>query len=176
MIGEKKFERLKKDWDEKHRNIVHGFSIDPKSGNGDFAFNSCRDIIRRNDKSNVAHEVLEEVFIFLTKGLRWPNWADHMITTTNHKQTDMTKDPWIMAYCCAIHLGRYDLIEKYPPPTEPVGDKWARWSYFNRIDMIWYNSLLGRHGYWWLLWIRHLIPVAHVYVMYGFMEKAYKQA
>jgi hypothetical protein len=117
------------------------------------------------------------IFECLNDGIRWPDEVDYLITTPTHKQTDITKDPWIMAYCCAVHLNRIDLIRAYPPPTEPTGDKWRKSSYFRKPELAWYNALLGDDKKWkrWS-WLGNFIPVKHTFVMYGFMCQAYEQS
>jgi hypothetical protein len=135
-------------------------------GNGDLAYNTCREIIDRNEKGAFAHMALEEVFRYLEKGWRWPDYMNDIIHSGMHKQTDMTQDPWILAYCCAVHLDRYDLIERYRPNFWLfLPDKWA-----------WRRSLLGKVNFYWLWrritpykWMQHF-----VYVFYGYMELAYK--
>jgi hypothetical protein len=175
-MNQRRFNRLKKEWSENEYDIVDGYYIDPDSGNGDLFYNTTRWITENPTADYLDHLTLDEMFACLTSGKRWPNNMDFLITTTNHKQTDITKDPWIMAYCCAVHLGRYDLIKEYPPPTEPTGYKWRKWSYFRAFEMAWYNALLGDDKKWkrWR-WIGNFIPVKHTFVMYGFMCEAYNQ-
>lgn len=163
MIDFEKWAILKSGWSSNENDWIMGFYYDPKSGNGDFFYNTCRSIIE--DELEDDDYVLEEIFFWLDRGKRWPDWADYLITTKNHKQTDITQDPWIMAYCCAAYLGRYDLIEKYKPGAWVLlPDKWA-----------WRRALLGKPNLYWL-W-RRITPYRFmqwfVYVFYGFMEKAY---
>jgi len=84
----------------------HGyFYLDLSSGNGDLLFNTCRVIIETKDNSDWAYRSLIECIDCLDKRKRWPNYMSPMITTTNHTQKQMSRDPYIMAYCCAVWLG-----------------------------------------------------------------------
>jgi len=133
------------------------------NGNGDLEYNTCREIIDKNDTDPWAHFSLEEVFLYLERGLRWPDYMSHLINAGN--QTRMTQDPWLLAYCCAVHLGRQDLIKKYKPNFFMfLPDKWA-----------WRRALLGKQNLYWFWrrvtphrWMQHF-----VYVFYGYMDQAY---
>lgn len=165
MIDFKEWGRLRNGWSKNEYEWVFGFYFDPNSGNGDFFYNTCRKLIEEGIKDE---ETLEAVFYWLDQGKRWPDWADEMVTTSNHTQTQMTQDPWVLAYCCAVHMGRLDLIEKYRPPFWMfMPDKWA-----------WRRALLGKPNAYWL-W-RRITPYrwmhSWVYVYYGFMERAYLSA
>lgn len=178
MIRTKRFNRLKQPWSDVERVLYWywtvGWSIGP-GGNGDLLYNTARAIIEGDCTDRSAHYSIVEIFKCLSEGKRWPDDMSQYITTTNHKQTDITKDPWIMAYCCAVYLGRKDLIWKYGPPYTKVGDKWKRWSYFNWIERQWYISLCGGNShYWWLRLLPfHIFLPKHTYVLYGFMDQAY---
>jgi hypothetical protein len=164
MINWQKWERLKASWSAVERTKDGLFYMGP-GGNGDLLYNTARKIIETDDKSEWAYSSLEAVFSSLNEGKRWPDSMSDKITTTNHKQTDMTQDPWILAYCCAIHLERTDLIEKYKPGIRifNLPDKWA-----------WRRALLGKPNLWGLY--RRITPhnlmQDFVYVFYGFMERS----
>lgn len=169
MINQKKWERLCAGHTAKPKVKVVVFYISLGDGNGDLEYNTCREIIDRKQKHAWAHMALEEVFVNLERGVRWPNYMIPFIpvaTGEGDRQFDMTQDPWILAYCCAVHLGRYDLIERYKPSFKlfNLPDKWA-----------WRRALLGKPNLWWLwrLITPHSLLQDFVYVFYGYMEKAY---
>ena len=135
-------------------------------GNGDWAYNTCREIIDRNEKGAFAHMALEEMFRCLEMGVRWPDYMNSLITLGVERQHKMTQDPWILAYCCAVHLDRIDLIERYKPSRGIFSfpDKWA----FRR-------ALLGQRNayrFWRFITQDWLMP-DFVYVFYGYMDLAY---
>jgi len=167
MIRKEKFDRLRAGHTAKLKERVLLFYISLGDGNGDLLYNTCREIIDKLERDVWAHASLEEIFIYLELGMRWP---DHMIPDipahSGGRQFDMTQDPWILAYCCAVHLERYDLIEKYKPSIRifNLPDKWA-----------WRRALLGKPNMYWLWrritphrWMQHF-----VYVFYGYMDQAY---
>lgn len=164
MINWEKWESFRAAWSAVERYKDGLFYMGP-GGNGDLLYNTARKILETDDKSEWAYDSLEAVFNSLDKGKRWPDDMSEKITTTNHKQTDMTQDPWIMAYCCAVHLDRYDMIKMYKPgiKTFNLPDKWA-----------WRRALLGKSNMYWLY--RRITPYGllqdFVYVFYGFMERA----
>jgi hypothetical protein len=178
----KRWNRLKQPWSEEEREWLNGWCMGP-GGNGDLLYNTARKIIEENYEDRMDEIILADVFRCLSEGKRWPNDMNELITTTNHKQTDLTKDPWIMAYCCAVHLDRFDLIREYPPPTKPVktvSKKWRKWSYFLSWEYAWYKELIGQSRAYSRFW-RHIIPifgyfVNHTYVLIGFMNQAYEQS
>jgi hypothetical protein len=183
----KRWNRLKQPWSDVQRIWIDGWSIDLKSGNGDLLYNTVRAIIERKEfdmwdsRWAIPHLIISEIFLTLDTGKRWPNHMSEYITANKHKQTDPTKDPWIMAYCCAVHLNRYDLIEKYPPPTKPVktvSKKWRKWSYFNWYEFAWYDALRGYDNAYRLFRLLpfHIFLPKHTYVLIGFMQKAYEQS
>ncbi|MCK5022564.1 MAG: hypothetical protein KAS04_00180 [Candidatus Aenigmarchaeota archaeon] len=164
MINLKKWNKLKARHTAKPKIRVVCFYYDPESGNGDVEYNTCREIIDNDEKYAWAHMALEEVFRCLEMGVRWPDYIAHLIKVND--QTRMSQDPWLLAYCCAIHLGRVDLIEKYKPSIKifNLPDKWA-----------WRRALLGKPNLYWLWrritshnWMQHF-----VYVFYGYMDQAY---
>lgn len=168
MIDFEKWDALKKGHTDKIKVRVSLFYIDKSSGNGDVEYNTCREIIDRYEFGLWANLALEEVFIYLEKGQRWPDYMKEFIDPKLHgNQYNMTQDPWLLAYCCAVHLDRIDLIEQYKPSIKifNLPDKWA-----------WRRALLGKWNLYWL-WRRitpHNWMQNFVYVFYGYMEKAYE--
>jgi len=166
MIDLIKWEKLRAGHTAKPKVRFDLFYYCEGDGNGDLLYNTCREIIDRDDQSIWAHLALEKVFVALELGVRWPIKIDDFIKSGNHSRLDMTQDPWIMAYCCADHLGCTYLIEKHKPSIKifNLPDKWA----FRR-------ALLGKPNLYWL-W-RRITPYQwmqdFVYVFYGYMEKAY---
>ena len=165
MINIEKWDKLRAGHSAKPKVRINLFYYSNGDGNGDLLYNTCREIIDRADPDDYwAHSSLEGVFECLEKGLRWPDYMSNMITPTD--QHRMTQDPWILAYCCAIHLDRIDLIEKYKPSLRifNLPDKWA-----------WRRALLGKPNMYWL-W-RRITPYNwlqdFVYVFYGYMDRAY---
>lgn len=167
MINMKKWEQLRAGHTAKLKVRVIVSYISLGDGNGDWAYNTCREIIDRNEKGAFAHMALEEVFRCLEEGKRWPDYMSHIIKPTD--QYRMTQDPWLLAYCCATHLDRQDLIIKYKPSIRifNLPDKWA-----------WRRALLGKPNIYWLWrlitphqWMQHF-----VYIFYGYMEKAYLES
>jgi len=140
------------------------FYVAPGKGNGDLIYNTCRKIIDDYDRSSWAYGALASVFDCLNKGIRWPDRFDDYIVTANHKQTDMTQDPWIMAYCLAIHLNRKQYIENFKPGILFwLPDKWS-----------WRRSLLDKPNFY-RVWraIARLIPKQwFVQTLYDYMERA----
>jgi len=170
MIRKEKFDRLRAGHSAKKRQRVEEFYYQPGAGNGDLEYNTCREIIDRDDKDEWAHDALVEVFNTLEEGKRWPDYMKPYIREgLLGNQLNVTQDPWIMAYCCAIHLERYDLIYLYKPSIRIFNfpDKWA-----------WRRALLGKPNLYWL-WRRitpHSWMQDFVYVFYGYMDQAYKNA
>lgn len=164
MINVAKFNELKAGHTAKHKVRINFFYYDNSSGNGDLGYNTCREIIDRDEHDSWSHNALEGVFKMLAAGMRWPDYMDNLIDAGD--QYRMTQDPWIMAYCCAVHLGRRDLIRKYKPNTKVFNfpDKWA-----------WRKALLGESNLYWLWRIitPYFIMQDFVYVFYGYMDQAY---
>jgi hypothetical protein len=169
MINWDRWEKLRAGHSAKHKEPILLFYISPGNGNGDLLYNTCREIIDKEVNDEWSSAALEEVFRCLELGMRWP---DYMIpdipaaTGQGDRQFDMTQDPWILAYCCAVYLDRIDLIEKHKPSIRifNLPDKWA-----------WRRALLGKPNLYWLWrritphrWLQHF-----VYVFYGYMDKAY---
>jgi len=170
MIREEKWKELCYGWSQHERLKVWLFYYAPGHGNGDWLYNTARAIIESGLKGVWEHKSLEIIFETLKKGQRWPDdakeWIDPGLWPQQYR---MTQDPWILAYCCAVYLGRYDLIEKYKPSIKVFNlpDKWA-----------WRRALLGKPNLYWL-WRRitpHNWMQGFVYVFYGFMDQAYKNA
>ena len=163
MINVAKFNGLRAGHTAKHKVWINFFYYDNSSGNGDLGYNTCREIIDRDQNDPWAHAALEGVFEMLAAGMRWPDYMANLIDPTD--QYRMSQDPWLLAYCCAVHLGREDLIEKYKPNTWLFFlDKWA-----------WRRALLGKPNLYWLWRIitPHFVMQHFVYVFYGYMDQAY---
>lgn len=164
MIDFTTWENLRAGHTAKPKVRIDLFYYSPNDGNGDLIYNTCREIIDRNDSDNWAYDAIENIFKVLSEGKRWPDYMAPYVTPTD--QFRMTQDPWVMAYCCAAHLGRYDLIEKYKPTIKifNLPDKWA-----------WRRALLHKPNTWWI-W-RRIIPFNcmqdFVYVFYGYMDLTY---
>ena len=169
MINIGKFDDLRAGHSVKPKVRINLFYYSCGDGNGDLLYNTCREIIDRGETDPWTHAALEEVFVCLENGERWPDSMAHLIKTDLSKQYKMTQDPWLMAYCCAVHLGRRDLIVKHKPSIKVFNlpDKWA-----------WRRSLLNKPNLYWL-WRRitpHNWMQRFVYVFYGYMDQAYKKA
>jgi hypothetical protein len=104
---------------------VWGF--DPR-GIGDLWYRLFRMIILTNDKSDWAYTAFMFALTEMVDGNRWPdeynynnehisrNWLEFKWTSLLYKlglrktrkyrsQKSMTRDPWIMMYCCVVHFG-----------------------------------------------------------------------
>ena len=169
MINKERWDELRAGHSAKEKIEVILFYISLGDGNGDLLYNTCREIIDRGLTSLWAHYALEEVFKWLEAGMRWPDYMIKYIpsaTGPGDRQYDMTQDPWLLAYCCAVHLRRLDLIEKYKPSVKlfNLPDKWA-----------WRRALLGKWNMYWLwrLITPHRLLQNFVYVFYGYMDQAY---
>jgi len=166
MINVEKWNELRAGHSAKEKVRVLPFYISLGDGNGDLLYNTCRGIIDKDESEPWCHVALEEVFMCLRAGKRWPTYmVEHIPASAWRDQYDMTQDPWLLAYCCAVHLGREDLISKYKPNFFMfLPDKWA-----------WRRALLGKPNLYWL-WRRitpHNWMQDFVYVFYGYMDKAY---
>jgi len=114
------------------------------NGIGDLIYNTLRVIIETEDKSRWAEWAFIECSMLLSRGKRWPDSMNDEPTEIYRSQFSMTRDPWILYYACAIHLGRTwpHLYEKIPfhlysPKT------WA-----------WRRALLGKWNlYWFWKWL-----------------------
>jgi len=165
MIKQEKFDRLRAKHTAKPKIRIRLFYYSIGDGNGDLLYNTCREILDRKDTDEWAHRALEQVFTCLDLGMRWTVQMNDMIFLGEERRLDMTQDPWILAYCCAVHLNRKDLIEQHKPNFFMfLPDKWA-----------WRRALLSKPNLYWL-W-RKLTPHNQlqdfVYVFYGYMDKAY---
>jgi len=168
MIRIDKWNRLRAGHTAKPKEKLDFFYWSPGDGNGDLLYNTCREIIDRVDSDPWSHTALEWVFYNLEKGERWPYYLNCKITLGEERRLDMTQDPWLLAYCCAVHLGRQDLIRKYKPNFFMfLPDQWA-----------WRRALIGKPNLYWL-WRRitpHNWLQDFVYVFYGYMDQAYISA
>jgi hypothetical protein len=136
-------------------------------GNGDLLYNTFRKIIDTNDQSEWAWIAFQKCYECLKKGQRWPDSLSDRITTTNHEQYDMTQDPWILGYCCAVSLDVADMIkEARPPRFFWLPDKNA-----------WRRALLGKRNlYWFWRRVARIIPKqGYVQEFYDYMEAAYEK-
>jgi len=158
-----KWNELRREWSKVTRQKVGYFYWHPGAGNGDLIYNTCREIIDRNDRSPWANNALLTCLVLLDEGKRWPDWMekDGYVTTESHTQDQVTQDPWIMAYCCAAHLGRYHLIKAFPYRIKVLPDKWA-----------WRDALLGKPKRWkrWDKILPYGLFNWWVYVFYGYMK------
>jgi hypothetical protein len=169
MINVERWNELRAGHTAKPREPIHLFYISIGDGNGDLLYNTCREIIDRGDTDYWSHMALEEVFKCLERGVRWPNYmVEYIPAAVGRRQNSMTQDPWLLAYCCAVHLDRIDLIERYKPSVLlfNLPDKWA-----------WRRALLGKPNMYWLWRIvtPHRWLQGFVYVFYGYMDEAYKK-
>jgi hypothetical protein len=158
-----KWHKLKAKWDSTERQWIDGWAVGP-GGNGDLIYNTARTIIQERGSDPVTNKmILLEIFMTLDSGQRWPDYMEPYIKPhVLVRKYDVTRDPWIMAICCAVHLGRYDLLKAFPPPFK-------RGPY-----RAWYNALMGERDYFrWWLWLPRFIFVNHTYVFWGFMVHAY---
>lgn len=168
MINWDIWEALKKGWERHDRIIVGLFYYHPGAGNGDWLYNTARCIILLHDLDDEwAHQSIEAIFECLASGKRWPDeYKEYIKPGLWGNQFNVTQDPWILAYCAAVHLRRYDLIEKYKPSF------WDLPIFFDKYS--WRRKLLKKPNFYWF-W-RELIPyriLQHfVYVFYGYMELA----
>ena len=144
------------------------------SGNGDVLHNTCFELIDRGIDDRDAHRVLGKVFDLCIWGKRWPDDIAHRITTTNHKQTDMTQECWIAAYCLAVHLNDTDYIELWKPKFYNKG--WHSGFLWTPEKVAWRRALLGKRNLY-PMWkrIMRLIPKQdYVEALYWRMEQAYE--
>lgn len=183
MINKERWNKLREGHSSKVKERVKYFYIHEGSGNGDLLYNTAREIIDRDDHDCWSDDAFDAIFHCLKIGVRWPNYMiPHIPAATGpgDRQYDMTQDPWILAYCLAVHLGRYHYIRKYKPSCKlfNIPDKWA-----------WRRALLGKPNLWWLwrLFPHTLLNKIRytwkgkerglfqdfVYVFYGYMDQAY---
>ena len=165
MIRVEKWNKLRARHTAKEKIKIRLFYWSIGDGNGDLLYNTCREIIDRDENDEWSHLALELIFFCLDLGVRWTVQMRDMITLGEKRRLNMTQDPWLLAYCCAVHLDRKDLIKKYKPNFFMfLPDKWA-----------WRRALLGKFNLYWLWrritphnWMQHF-----VYVFYGYMDRAY---
>lgn len=140
---------------------IWGFS---DRGIGDVWYNTLRMIILTDDKSDWAERALFNALSYMKEGKRWGDefQADHkdhiaknridwefskllyklkLRSTKKYRpQKGMTRDPWIMLYCCAIHL--FGQIKGLPKP---------QWWLYRPTVWEWHKALLGRKNLYCLL-------------------------
>ena len=166
MIKLEKWESLRAGHTSKEKIRIRQFYWSKGDGNGDLLYNTCREIIDRDENDEWSHKALEKVFMCLDLGIRWTVQMNDMITLGEERRLHMTQDPWLLAYCCAVHLDRKDLIVKYKPSIKifNLPDKWAwRRSLLNKPNLYWLWRRITPHN-----WMQHF-----VYVFYGYMDKSY---
>lgn len=146
-------------------------------GMGDIIYNTLRKIIEDNDTGTWANLAYEKCKRLLRKNKRWPDYMSVAIVYQGHSfaccrlhqwitkqlkklglvkyekyrsQTSMTRDPWVMFYCCAIHLhNRCDI--SFKPPWwlyRPELWSWRRkmlgkWNMYK----LWYKLTPARKDY-----------------------------
>lgn len=108
----------------------------PTQGNGDLLYNTFRMIIATEDKSEWAYRAFEACFDCLAHGERWPDSMSVFVTTTNHRQDQLTRDPFILGYACAVYLDRKQFIESVPIP----------WYLYRPEVWAWRRALLGKRN------------------------------
>ncbi len=140
---------------------VWGFHV---RGLGDLWYNTLRIIIEKIDKSDWAYRAFDHTLEHMIQGKRWPDKlqegkTDHIAnnrlqriwtrllynmnlraTKMYREQQSMTRDPWIMLYACAIHLGRDPRTLPYP--------QW--WLYRPRV-WAWIRALKGKRNCYLLM-------------------------
>jgi hypothetical protein len=104
-------------WRKENFEAVGFFYLDIREdqGNGDLLYNTFRVIIETDDHSPWAYKALERCFDCLVWGIRWPDDMAQYIKVDPVKQYLITRDPWILGYCCAVHLERIQFISASPP-------------------------------------------------------------
>ncbi len=147
-------------WWEFH---IYGFF---PAGLGDLIYNTLRMIIETNDKSPWAYKSFAICSELLSHGKRWPDELSppNIIDPVPYRsQFDMTRDPWIALYACAIHLDRKQFIEQKPPKDLYNPKVWQ-----------WRRALLGKRNIYRLL--HKLSPGRRDYVkaLNKLMWNAYK--
>ena len=99
-------------------------------GLGDLIYNTLRKILEERDKSPWAYEAYYECRELLRAGKRWPDYLvdnkgidrliaknrlDNILNPSKYRwQKGMTRDPWVMFYCCSIHLDMPSDLEYKP--------------------------------------------------------------
>jgi hypothetical protein len=137
---------------------VYGFEA---RGMGDLWYNLFRMIILTDDKSEWAVLAFYHAAQWMKLGKRWPDWFNNehiaknrldwtwcnilwklgLRPTKKHRwQTRITRDPWIMMYCCAIHLGKLEYLKLRP-----------QWWLYNVTLWEWRKELLGKRNIYRLL-------------------------
>lgn len=129
------------------------WGFDPR-GLGDVWYITLRMIILTNDKSIWAERALLNMLSHMMGGKRWPdeynnehmarNWFEFKWTGWLYKlglrntrkyrsQKSMTRDPWIMLYSCAIHLG-----------IDPKTIRFPQWWLYRPKVWQWIRALKGK--------------------------------
>ncbi len=139
------------------------------SGICDYIFNNCTKIIMDNDKSPWAHRSLAYCVDLLLMGRRWPNyltpegaaptrWVYYPLRWlwikrwTFRAQDDLTRDLYIAAIACAVHLGEFELIEYIKPP----------WWLYRPSTWIWRKRLIKDSTKFYIKRLRYLRALATV--------------
>ena len=103
------------------------FYLDRGSGNGDLIYNTCKMILFTKEKSWWSYEALELCADTLRRGKRWPDYLAERITTTNHRQGELSRDPFILFYCLCIFLDRKQFIGATPIPMKLFRPRIWQW-------------------------------------------------
>ena len=88
-------------------------------GLGDLIYNTMRKIIETDDRSGWAYTSLCYCGDLLDQRMRWPDELDPPFIDGKkpyRKQTDMTRDPYIMWYCACILLNHREYIREVTIP------------------------------------------------------------
>ena len=133
----------------------------PSSGDaGDLIFNTLARIIDMNDKSEWAKCSLLECMDLLLVDKRWPDRLNQENTAKNRlqwwfgkgytrPQDDMTRDPYVAFYCCALFLGFSNWIEMVPIPWYcfSPGVSWWRHKLMRPRKKPWWRWRLDHYQY-----------------------------
>ena len=107
-------------------------SRDPNAGQGDLLYNTCRVIIEKQERDEWTEQAHFRIALCLAQGKRWPDYMSHLITTTTHRQDQMSRDPYILFYTLSLYLGFVEYIEGIPIP----------WKLFNVGVFSWRRHLV----------------------------------
>ena len=94
-------------------------------GLGDLIYNTLRVIIETDDKSEWVNDSFTQCVQLLRARKRWPDYMNKEWRSTYRSQFSMTRDPWILLYACAIHLGYNNFIKMKPPLRLYTPHIWA---------------------------------------------------
>lgn len=156
-------------------------------GLGDLIYNTLRKILEDNDLSAWALDSYEVCEKLLEHGLRWPTnltyelsdriarnridweWSKLLYklgvqkTVKYRHQRSMTRDPWILYYCCTIHFNKPIQLCRFP--------QW--WLYRPKI-WEWIKALQGKNNcYSFFLRILPYPKKDFVIVLEDYMRKYY---